>query len=372
MKKHLTIIKDHLMTGISYALPVIIGGALVIALAKFTGLAFGYSDLSQFADKTGFLHYVYLFENVGWAGIILLNTVLGGYIAFSIAGKPGLAAGFIGGYVASDFNAGFVGALIAGFAGGYLAKWVKDHIRVNGVASSAVPLIISPLITVGLTAVLMVLLGQPLGWLNETLLHWVEQMVENDTNKIVLALILGGMIGVDLGGPINKASWGAATALLMSGIYMPSIMVNVAIPVPTLGYGIATLLKKKNFSDEFLEAGKGNIFMAICGITEGAIPFTLKKPTYLVPLNIISCAIGSATAVALGVYDKMLPVGGMYGYFTYGNFWAAFVGVFAGALVLAVGANLLCDFRDEEHHLGIEQEKETVSFDEIEINFDEL
>lgn len=332
------------MTGISYALPVIIGGSLLIAIAKFIGLAFGVNDLSIYADKTGFLHYVHLFENIGWAGIILLNTVLGGFIAYSIAGKPGLAAGLIGGYVASNFNAGFLGALFAGYFGGYLAGWVKKHIHIGGPAATVLPLIILPLITIGLTAIGMIILGMPLGWMNTTLLNWVSSLVETDTNKVILALIMGGMIGVDLGGPVNKASWGAATALLMAGIYMPSIIVNVAIPVPTLGYGIATLIKKSNFSDELKEAGRGNIIMAICGITEGAIPFTLISPLKLVILNTVACGIASATAVSLGVYDKMLPVGGMYGYFTYGNFGAAFIGVFVGALIIAVGANILCKF----------------------------
>lgn len=348
MKKTFTILKDHFMTGISYALPVIIGGSLLIAIAKFIGLAFGVNDLSVYADQTGFLHYVHLFENIGWAGIILLNTVLGGFIAYSIAGKPGLAAGLIGGYVASNFNAGFLGALFAGYLGGYLAKWVKKNIHITGPAATALPLIVLPLITIGLTAVGMIILGMPLGWMNTALLDWVSALVESDTNKVILALIMGGMIGVDLGGPVNKASWGAATALLMAGIYMPSIIVNVAIPVPTLGYGIATLIRKSNFSDEFREAGKGNIIMAICGITEGAIPFTLISPLKLVLLNTFACGVASATAVSLGVYDKMLPVGGMYGYFTYGNFWAAFIGVFVGAFIIAVGANLLCKFNVTE------------------------
>lgn len=366
MRKQLTILKDHFMTGMSYVLPVIIGGSLIIAIAKFTGLAFGENDLSVFANQTGFLHYVHLLENIGWAGIILLNTALGGFIAYSIAGKPGLAAGFIGGYVASDFNAGFLGALFAGYFGGYLAKWVKENIKITGPAATALPLIVLPLITIGLTAIGMIIFSVPLGWLNTSLLNWVTKLVENDTNKVLLALVLGGMIGFDLGGPVNKASWGAATALLMTGIYMPSILVNVAIPVPTLGYGLATLLKRRNFSGEFQEAGKGNIIMAICGITEGAIPFTLISPMKLVPLNVVACAIASATAALLGVYDKMLPVGGMYGYFTYGNLWAAFGGAFVGAMIIAVGANFMCSFNSFGTASTAGKEEE------LELNFENL
>lgn len=125
-------------------------------------------------------------------------------------------------------------------------KLGEKHVRITGPAASSLPLIILPLITVGATGILMsLILGGPLGWLNQTLLDWVTEMCKNDTNVIILALILGAMIGFDLGGPVNKAAWMAGNALFMSGIYLPSIMINVAICIPPLGYGIATLLRKR-------------------------------------------------------------------------------------------------------------------------------
>lgn len=372
MKKKFGEAKEHLMSGISFALPVIIGGSLVVALAKIIGIIGGVTDLDVYAEASGFYHYVYLFQNVGWTAIGLLNMILAAYIAFSIAGKPGLAAGFVGGLIASDTNAGFIGAVIAGFFAGWLANFIKKHIRISGPAASSVPLIILPLITVGATGILMsIILGGPLSWINTSLLNWITEMSQSNTNVIVLAVILGAMIGFDLGGPVNKAAWMAGNALLMSGIYLPAIMVNVAICIPPLGYGIATLIRKKNYSATYKEAGTGALIMGIIGITEGAIPFTLRSPGKLIPLNVISCALGAGITMALGAYEMMPPVGGMYGFFTVGNGWAYLVGGIVGALCIAFGANFLVDFTEsEEESTQTDTDEIEMSFDEIELSFD--
>lgn len=370
-KSSLNTFKDHLMSGISYALPVIIGGSLVVAIAKIIGMVGGFTDLSVFEESGGFFHYIYLLEQVGWTAIGLLNLVLGGYIAYSIAGKPGLAAGFVGGSLASSYNAGFIGAVLAGFIAGSLAKWVKNTIKIKGSGSAAVPLIISPLITVGGVAIVMIALKFPLSWINVTLLNWITSMIETGTNKIILAAILGGMIAFDMGGPVNKAAWMAGNALMMSGVYMPAIMVNCAICIPPLGYGLATVLKKKNFSEEFRESGKGALIMGFIGITEGAIPFTLYKPSRLIPLNVLGGIVGTVVAVALGVYDIMPPIGGVYGFFTLGNGWAYLVGILVGSLVIAIGTNLLVDFTDagNEDTSDSNSGNEVIE-EEIVINFD--
>lgn len=369
MKSKASEFKNHLMTGISYVLPVIIAGSLVVGIAKIIGLLFGVTDLNEFADGNNFLHYIYLLEQVGWTAIGLLNLVLGTFIAFSIAGKAGIAAGLVGGMLASSTNAGFLGAVVAGFFAGWLANIVKRKIKIDGSLSSAVPLIINPLITVGATGILMsIVLGGPLGWINTSLLNWITEMTHNDINNVILALILGGMIAFDMGGPVNKAAWMAGNALLMSGIYLPAIMVNIAICIPPFGYGLATLLKKNNYSAEFKESGKGALVMGIIGITEGAIPFTLKHPLKLIPLNVVAGAIGSATAILLGAYDIMPPVGGIYGFFTVGSSWAYLVGILVGALIIAVGANLLTDFKEDERKIS----KENVNEDDLEISFDNI
>ncbi|MDX8044364.1 PTS fructose transporter subunit IIC [Gracilibacillus sp. S3-1-1] len=372
MSGKLSEFKNHLMSGISYVLPIIIAGSLVVAVAKIIGFLFGEPDLNAFAETDGFLHYAYLFEQVGWTAIGLLNLVLGAYIAHSIAGKPGLAAGLVGGALATSTNAGFLGAVLAGFFAGWITNWVKKRINISGSFASAVPLIILPLITVGATGVLMsLILAGPLGWLNTALLDWITDMTQSDTNIVLLAAILGGMIAFDMGGPVNKAAWMAGNALLMSGIYLPAIMVNAAICIPPLGYGIATLLKKKNFSNELKESGRGSLIMGIIGITEGAIPFTLKSPLKLIPLNVVAGSVGAATAIFLGARDIMPPVGGVYGFFSVGNGWAYVIGILVGAFIVAIGANALVDFTDEETSKAKEKE-EKLDEESVEINFDTL
>ncbi|BBP86800.1 PTS fructose transporter subunit IIC [Bacillus safensis] len=348
MKAKLKVIEGHLMTGISYILPVIIGASLIVGLAKLVGLGFGVSDLNTYKDAGGILHGAYLMEQVGWTGIGLMNVLLAGFIAYSIADKSGLAAGFIGGALASSTNAGFIGAVIAGFFAGYVALFVKRKIQIQGSAAGLVPLLILPLITVGLTGLLMsVLLGGPLGALNTALIEWIKGMVADGTSTLALALILGAMIGFDLGGPVNKSAWMAGNALFLSGVYLPAILVNIAIVIPPLGYGLATLIRKRNFSPTFREAGRGGLVMGIIGITEGAIPFTLVN-LKLIPLNVVACAVGSGVAALLGVHDIMPPIGGLYGFFSVGNWWAYLIGALTGALVIGIGANLLVNFSEKK------------------------
>lgn len=357
--------KKHLMSGISYVLPVIIGGSLVVAVAKILGFIGGVTNLDDFAKTSGFYHYVWMFQNVGWSTIGLMNTVLAGYIAYSIGGKPALAAGFVGGVLANSTNAGFLGALVAGFFAGWITNLIKKNIVIKGAASSAVPLIILPLITVGSVGILMsLILGGPLSYINNGLLNWVTAMSQSSTNVVILALILGAMIGFDLGGPVNKAAWMAGNVLFMSGVYLPAMIVNVAIWVPPLGYGLATLIKKSNFSPTLKEAGNGALIMGVIGITEGAIPFTLQNPVKLMPLNVIASSIGAATAILLGANIKMPPIGGMYGFFSVGNGWAYLVGGLVGAFIIAFGANFLVDFTEKD-----KEESNAIKEEEIEINF---
>ncbi|HBG8991249.1 TPA: PTS fructose transporter subunit IIC, partial [Clostridioides difficile] len=269
---------------------------------------------------------------------------------------------FIGGLIASNTNAGFLGAVTAGFFAGYICKFLKKKIKISGSAAGMMPLIIMPLITVGLTGFLMsVVLAGPLGNINTSLNAWVAEMCQNGTNSVVLALILGSMIGFDLGGPVNKAAWMAGNALLLEGIYLPAILVNCAIVIPPLGYGLATFIRKSRFSKTLSETGKGNIVMGIIGITEGAIPFTLKNPLKLVPVNMIGCALGVGLSALLGVHAIMPPVGGLYGFISVGSGWAYLVGAIFGALVIAILSTILVDFNEDET-------AENTEFDEIELD----
>lgn len=364
MKKFLNTAKGHLMTGISFALPMIIGASLVVAIPKMIALAMGLTSLDPFAKTAGFTHSLYLIEQVGWTGIGLINTVLAGFIAYSIADKAALGAGLIGGAVASQTNAGFLGAMIAGFVAGYAVVLCKKYIKVPEKYNSILPLIIFPLVaTMSVALIMGVVLSGPLGWINVSLVAWIKAMIANDVNKVLLAVIMGAMIGSDLGGPINKASWMAGNVLLTEGIFLPAIIVNVAICAVPMGYALASLFHKNKMSEELLDASRNNYVMGFIGITEGAIPFTMVNPLKLVPINMIGGALASGIGVALGMYDKMPPVGGVYGFFTVGNGWAYLVGLFAGAAFIGFVAPLLVNFKSDS-------DIESMSVDDVEISFE--
>lgn len=341
-------LKGHLMTGISYMLPLIIGASLVVAVPKLIGLAVGITDFGPYKDATGIYNILYLIEQSGWVGVGMVNTILGGFIAYSIGEKPAMAAGFIGGLIASNTKAGFLGAVIAGFVAGYVAKYIKEKVQITGAAASMVPLIILPLITVGTIAILMgVILSGPLASINTALIEWIKAMTANGTNVVILAVILGAMIGFDLGGPVNKAAWMAGNVLLTEGVYLPAILINCAIVIPPLAYGIATFMRKSRFSESFREAGKGNLIMGFIGITEGAIPYTLCNPLKLIPVNMLGCAAGAGLTALLGAHAIMPPIGGLYGFISVGTGWAYLVGILVGSFIIAILSTTLVDFNDK-------------------------
>lgn len=364
MKKYLFQMKGHLMSGVSFMLPLIIGASLVVAIPKMIGLCMGITSLDPYAHAEGFEHMLYLIEQVGWTGIILLNTVLAGFIAYSIGDKAAIGAGFIGGAIATSSNAGFLGAIIAGFVAGYVVKWAKDKITLPEAFSGVLPLVILPLIATLSVAIIMgVILAEPLAFINTSLVEWIKHMIENDVNKVLLACVMGAMIGTDLGGPINKAACMAGYVLLSENIFLPTIIANIAICAIPLGYALATLFHKKRFNQEFLDAGRNNFIMGFIGITEGSIPFTLVSPFKLVPINMIGGALSSAVGVFLGMYATMPPVGGVYGFVTVGSGWAYLVGMFVGAAFIGLVAPLLADFRNT-------QDEEGIDLDDIEISIE--
>lgn len=366
MKKLLAEWKGHMMSGISYMIPTVIGGAMIVGIPQIIGLMMGVKDLSKFKDATGFIHMLYQVNQVGWIGIGLVNLVIAGFVAYSIGDKPAIGAGFIGGQLASNINAGFLGALIAGFIAGYVARWCKK-IKVSESWSSAMPLLIVPLLATGSVAIVLgVILASPLSALNNGLVDWVRSMIDNHTSIVIVAAIMGGMIGTDLGGPINKASWMVGNILFIEGIYEPALITNVAICCIPLGYAFATFIWKKRFSSEMLVAGRNNIIMGSLGITEGAIPFALISPIKLFFVNVIGGALGSVTGVLLGMSASIPPLGGVLGIITASNKLGYIGGILVGALFIGIVAPMLVDFSDTG------SQEEEISLDDIEINFEDL
>lgn len=366
MKKFLKDATSHIMTGIGYMLPLIIGASLVVAIPKIIALCMGITSLDPYAETQGFTHVLYLIEQVGWTGIGLTNTVLAGFVAYSIADKPAIGAGLIGGALASNTNAGFLGAVLAAFIAGYSVRWAKKHIHLPDSMQQVMPLVICPFIATGAVALIMgVLLAGPLSAINTALVDWLRALCSGTTSQIVLALILGAMIASDMGGPINKSAWMAGNVLMTEGIYQPNVFINCAICIPPLAYAIATVIRKARFSDELREGGKGCWVMGFIGITEGAIPFTLVKPTRLVPINMIGGALGAAVTCLLGATAEIPPVGGIYGFISISHGWAYLVGILAGALFIAIVSTLVVDF-----NVDTENAEESLSEDDIEISFE--
>ena len=347
MKQFFKDAKGHLMTGIGYMLPLIIGASLVVAIPKLIALCFGITSLDPYADGTGVWHIMKLIENVGWTGIGMVNTVLAGFIAYSIADKPAIGAGFIGGAVASSTYAGFLGAVIAAFIAGYSVKWAKKHIHLPESMGSVMPLVVCPLIATGFVAIIMgVILATPLAAINTWLVNWISSMCQNQSSQLVMAIILGAMIASDMGGPINKSAWMAGNALMAEGIYQPNVFINAAICMPPLAYAIATVIKKKRFSAEFRETG---------------------KPQILIPVNMFGAAIGAAVIAILGGKGDIPPVGGVYGFVSITHGWAYLVGILVGAFVIAMLATFFVDFNDKS-----EAGSEDVDIDEIDISFEDI
>lgn len=334
-----TQIKNHVLTGVSYMIPVVIGASLIMAIARVWSMAYGIGDI--WADThavggiVGFLHTL---DGLGGMALGLMLPVFAGFISYSIADKQGLAAGLAGGLLAKEIGAGFFGAVAAGFFAGYLAKFLVEKMQFSG-AASGLNAILVPLVSMLLTLLAVnYVIGTPFIWLNEGLVTFLTKM--SGSNAIIVAFIVGAMMGSDLGGPINKAAMVTAMGIMESGVYEPNTAAMIAIVIPTLGYGIFSFIKGKQISEEFRNAGSASFIMGLVGVSEGAIPFTLANPKFLIPANMIGCGVGAAVAVALGAIN-ITTLSGCYGWLLVQNWPMYVIGIAIGALIIA-GTAILC------------------------------
>lgn len=275
----------HLLTGVSYMLPVIVAGGLIIALSFVFGINPEAGSLGEALLQIG-----------GSSAFALIVPVLSGYIAFSIADRPGLAPGLIGGMLASNLGMGFLGGILSGFLAGYIARLVRDQIKLPQNFEGLKPVLVIPLASTLVVGLLLVyVFGGPVRFITTGLEGFLQNM--GSTNAVLLGLILGGMMAVDMGGPVNKAAYTFAVGLLSSNIYAPMAAVMAAGMTPPLGLALSTLLAKRRFTVAEQEAGKVASVLGISFITEGAIPFAAKDPIRVLP----SCIAGSAVAGALSM-----------------------------------------------------------------------
>ena len=291
----------HLLTGVSYMLPMVVAGGLLIALSFVFGIK-AYEQEGTFAAA--------LMQIGGDAAFKLMVPVLAGYIAYSIADRPGLAPGMIGGLLASSLGAGFIGGIIAGFLAGYSAKAIARWVRLPESLEALKPILIIPLAASLFTGLVMIyLVGSPVAGMLAGLTAFLDGM--GSTNAILLGVLLGGMMCVDLGGPINKAAYAFSVGLLASSSYAPMAATMAAGMVPPIGMAIATVLARRKFADSERQAGKAAGVLGLCFISEGAIPFAAKDPLRVIPASIAGGALTGALSMYFGC-KLMAPHGGLF------------------------------------------------------------
>ena len=279
------------------------------------------------------------FKNVGNVAFGFMLPILAGYIAESIAERPGLVAGFVGGALAASGTSGFLGALIAGFAAGYLVNLLKKLFAFMPASLDGIkPMLLYPFFGVLLTGLLMqFVIEPPVGWVNMQLNAFLNSM--NGTSSVILGAILGGMMAIDMGGPFNKAAYVFGTAALASGNYEVMAAVMIGGMVPPIAIALASMIFKNKFTESEQKTAPTNVVMGLSFITEGAIPFAASDPLHVLP----ACAIASAVAGALSMMfgcTLMAPHGGIFVFITVGNPWmyllALVVGSIVGALLLGL------------------------------------
>jgi len=291
----------HLLTGVSYMLPMVVAGGLSIALS----FAFGITAFKEQGTLAAALMQI-----GGGSAFALMVPVLAGFIAFSIADRPGLTPGLIGGMIATSINAGFLGGIIAGFIAGYAAKLISGKVKLPQSMEALKPILIIPLFASLITGLLMIyVVGKPVAGIMNGLTHWLANM--GTANAVLLGAILGGMMCTDMGGPVNKVAYAFGVGLLSSQTYAPMAAIMAAGMVPPLAMGLATLVARRKFNKGQQEGGKAALVLGLCFISEGAIPFAARDPMRVLPCCIVGGATTGAISMAIGA-KLMAPHGGLF------------------------------------------------------------
>jgi len=325
----------QLMNGVSHMLPFVVGGGILIALAF---LIDGFSvDLNSLAEAEranfGSINPVAAtLKSIGGVAFGFMLPVLAGYISESIADRPGLAVGFVGGMIAANGKSGFLGALLAGFIAGHLVLWLqKVFNKLPESIEKIAPVLLYPLCGTLLVGLIMTFIVEPpVGFLNTALNTGLTNM--GGTSKILLGIIVAGMMAIDMGGPFNKAAYVFGTASIAAGNYDIMAAVMIGGMVPPCAIALATILFKNKFTKEERESGPVNFIMGLAFITEGAIPYAAADPSRVLPACIIGSAVSGALSMAFGC-TLMAPHGGIFVFPVVGNAIMYVVALVAGTIV---------------------------------------
>lgn len=314
-------IYKHLMNGVSHMLPFVVGGGILIAIAfLIDGFSVDLNSLpaDQRANFGTITQGAALFKGIGGTAFGFMLPILAGFIAMSIADRPGLAVGFVGGSIAANGTSGFLGALVAGFVAGYIVNLLKKIFsKLPESLDGVKPVLLYPLLGIFLIGVIMQFVVEPpIGALNTAINNGLNGL--NGASAVVLGVLLGGMMAIDMGGPVNKAAYVFGTASIAAGNYNIMAAVMIGGMVPPLAIALATIFFKNKFTAEERKAGPTNFIMGLSFITEGAIPFAASDPLHVLP----ACAVGSAVAGGLSMEfgcTLMAPHGGIFVVPTIGN-----------------------------------------------------
>ena len=328
-------IYKHLMNGVSHMLPFVVGGGILIAIAfLIDGFSVDLNSLpaDQRANFGTITQAAALFKGIGGTAFGFMLPILAGFIAMSIADRPGLAVGFVGGSIAANGTSGFLGALVAGFVAGYIVLLLKKVFsKLPESLDGMKPVLLYPLLGIFLVGVIMQFVVEPpIGALNTAINNGLNGL--NGASAVVLGVLLGGMMSVDMGGPVNKAAYVFGTASIAAGNYNIMAAVMIGGMVPPLAIALATIFFKNKFTAEERKAGPTNFIMGLSFITEGAIPFAASDPLHVLP----ACAVGSAVAGGLSMAfgcTLMAPHGGIFVVPTIGNLLMYLVALVIGSFI---------------------------------------
>jgi PTS system fructose-specific IIC component len=322
------------MTGVSYMIPFVTAGGILIALSFLIG---GYQ-----VESGTFAGYL---NQVGGTAFGLMVPALAGFIAFSIADRPGIAPGMIAGMLASNIGAGFLGGLIGGLLAGFVALWIKNW-PVPKSLSKLMPVLIIPLISSAIVGLLMVVvIGLPVKGIMDGLTNWLRGL--STGSSVFLGVILGLMMAFDMGGPVNKVAYAFGLAMIAENILEPHAAIMAAGMTPPLGLALATVLAPQKFTKREIDAGKAAWIMGASFITEGAIPFAAADPFRVIPSIMAGSAVAGALSMLFGC-TLVAPHGGIFVIPMIGNFGLYLVALAAGTIVTALVVNALKPALDQE------------------------
>jgi len=318
LRSHLTSVKEDLMTGVSFMIPFVTIGGIFLALAYAVG------DTQAVFSNTGSAGW--FLAQVGVAGLTIMVPILGGYIAYAIADRPGLAPGFLLAYILQQGNvvaeaatvigisggeagAGYLGAIVAGLLAGYVARWFK-RLDVPEFLAPMMPVLLIPIATMAvLTPIMLFVLGVPVALANAALTGFLQGM--QGSQAIIVGTILGGMMAFDMGGPVNKVAYVFSTGLITEGIYAPMAAVMIGGMVPPIGLALSNFISPHKYAAEMYENAKSGVVLGFSFITEGAIPYAAADPLRVIPAVVAGSAAGGAASMAMNV-TMPAPHGGIF------------------------------------------------------------